>query len=196
MLKRFIHFFFLFAVVWLIGFGAFVVHIQSQATSYSSENTAPADGIVVLTGGNMRVAQGLVMLYEGKAEELLISGVSEEITLQNLLDVYSANSLVRDVRTHITLGYEATNTRSNVSEAYVWASEREFEKLIIVTAHYHMPRAMLLFKKHMPKDVAYTLIPKVVIPSEFESNSWMVNGDMLQLLVREYNKFLITYVVG
>jgi len=200
MIKRLIQIAFITALLWGVGFVFYVYSIQPQLKKNSATSLGipepKADGIVVLTGGNMRVAKGFIMLREGKAKELLISGVSKDITLQNLLDVYSANSLMADVRSNITMGYEAADTHGNAIEAYAWAAKRNYTNLIIVTAHYHMPRALMQFNKQMPKGTKYILRSEAVVPTEFEINDWWRDVSVLHLLAREYNKLLVTYVGG
>jgi uncharacterized SAM-binding protein YcdF (DUF218 family) len=196
MVRRLTQISFLVILLWGIGFGYFLYFINNQPNLNYKEESNKADGVVVLTGGNMRVAQGFIMLKEDKANELLISGVGKDIDLEKLLNVYSANSIMANTLSRITLGYEAENTKSNADEAYMWAEARGFESLIIVTAHYHMPRAMKEFSRQMPAAGRYELLSQPVIPAEFRENNWWMNSHNMILLIKEYNKLLITYILN
>ena len=55
----------------------------------------------------------------------------------------------------------AGTTYGNALEAADWAHTYHLRTLIIVTADYHMPRAMLEMRRHLP---GITLIPAPVRP--------------------------------
>src|SRR5215472_7874697 len=46
---------------------------------------APTDAIVVLTGGSLRLQTGIDLLREGKGQELFVSGVNQQVDLEDLL---------------------------------------------------------------------------------------------------------------
>ena len=48
------------------------------------------------------------------------------------------------------IGYAAEDTHGNAAEAADWARAHDFKSLIIVTARYHMPRALREFGSAMP----------------------------------------------
>src|SRR4051812_16146866 len=56
--------------------GGFIRFTQEVAELSTPRRVAPADGIVVLTGGALRVDQAIDLLKEGRAKRLLISGVN------------------------------------------------------------------------------------------------------------------------
>ena len=62
----------LILVVWLAGFLAFAAAIPATVRDAQQ----PVDAIVVLTGGDVRLAEGFALLDKGLAKKLLISGVS------------------------------------------------------------------------------------------------------------------------
>jgi hypothetical protein len=87
----------------------------------------------------------------------------------------------------VTLGRAATSTRGNAAEAADWAYGNGVHTLIVVTAGYHMPRALAELSRTLP-DVA--LYPVPVLPPALRG-AWGA-GDMatLRLLVAEYTKWL------
>ncbi|MEK9860480.1 MAG: YdcF family protein, partial [Alphaproteobacteria bacterium] len=46
---------------------------------------------------------------------------------------------------------QAVDTIGNAKEADDWANRHHLQTLILVTADYHMPRALVLFHQHMPQ---------------------------------------------
>ena len=60
--------------------------------------------------------------------------------------------------------------------------------LYLVTANYHMPRSLVVFRRAMPgmKIVAYP-----VFPPQFKSESWWRFPGTAELLATEFNKYLI-----
>ena len=55
----------------VLGFVLFAVNVMRAP----EEDTAKADGIVVLTGGQLRIKEGMRLLEEGRGRRLLITGV-------------------------------------------------------------------------------------------------------------------------
>ncbi len=58
---------------------------------------------------------------------------------------------------HVTLGRSATSTLGNAEETATWVRTHDIHSLIVVTADYHMPRALLEMEREMP---GVTLYPR------------------------------------
>ncbi|NCF47036.1 MAG: hypothetical protein GWP24_05645, partial [Alphaproteobacteria bacterium] len=64
----------------LASFQKFVLTLPNADTTLS----APIDGLVVATGGQLRIQKGVELLAGGKADRMLISGVGKGITKEIL----------------------------------------------------------------------------------------------------------------
>ncbi len=151
------------------------------------------DGIAVLTGGPERVEAGLRLLAEGRASWLIVSGVGRSAELGDLtrtnnvpaaalpgastLAPLPGSSTPGVVAPAITLGRVATSTRGNGQEIGSWAREKGIHSLRVVTAGYHMPRALLELRRNLPDVV---LVPHPV----------QASGPRPGLLLREYAKLI------
>ena len=146
------------------------------------------DGIVVVTGGQQRVDEGLRLLTERRADRMLISGVGEGVNravlVQELnLNDREANSLFCCAE----LDFTADNTRGNAIAARRWAMQHDMRSLRLVTASYHMPRALVVFAREMPE---FDLYQWAVTPDDLRLDDWWRDRAMLRLLAREYAKYL------
>ncbi|HTI01866.1 MAG TPA: YdcF family protein [Acidisoma sp.] len=150
-----------------------------------SPSVAPAraDGIVVLTGGEDRLATAFQMLNEGHADQLLISGVPAAVTLRDV--ERSAHLAKPPAATHVTLGHHAQTTVGNADETAAWVRAHHIRSLIVVTAGYHMPRAVLELSRAMP-DVQ--LYPMRVQPAAIFDGTRL---HVWRLLLGEYTKWLL-----
>jgi uncharacterized SAM-binding protein YcdF (DUF218 family) len=160
-----------------VGFATFV------AITHENYGTPPvADGIVALTGGADRVEAALHLLEAGRGKRLLVSGMAPGSGLHDIARRVDLDpALLAPV---VTLGKAATTTLGNAEEATEWARAHGFHSLIIVTAGYHMPRAMLEMRRAMP-DVA--LYPMAVQPLAMQRTS------RIRLLVAEYVKLIAAW---
>jgi uncharacterized SAM-binding protein YcdF (DUF218 family) len=143
-----------------------------------------ADGIVALTGGDARLDTAVALLEHGAGKRLLISGVApdtEKETLGHMSDGGPRFACCAD------LGYAAEDTRGNADEAAEWSREHGFHSLIVVTARYHMPRALREFSDAMP---GVTLIAYPVETGSVAVESWWRHRGTALLLQREYIKYL------
>ena len=137
------------------GFAGFVFAAHREPTS-----PPEADAIVVFTGGAERVETGLHLLAAGRAKLLLISGVAQRAGLDALL--HRAGMAEGPIDARITLGRTATTTLGNAEETAEWVRLHQVRSLIVVTAGFHMPRALLELRRALPGD--FVLYPMAVQP--------------------------------
>lgn len=141
-----------------------------------------ADAIVILTGGSLRVREGVELLAHHTADKLFISGVGEKVARQDILKQIPGLIADEDAE-RITLGHQAQSTRGNAEETEQWVRSNKVRSIILVTAHYHLPRAMLEFKERMPTLKIY---PYPVFPAAQQERP----KDYYLLIIKEYHKFL------
>ena len=171
---------------WLGGFGWFALDADR-----ASHWPARADGIVVLTGGALRVETALALLQAGVADRLLISGVPRGITLPSLLDaawqrpapgavIPAAREAAfwRGPTNGIAVGHGAQTTRGNASETAAWAEAGSLHDLVVVTAGYHMRRALAELAMALPA-------------ARFHAYAVHPPGAGWRVLFTEYNKLLL-----
>lgn len=170
------------ASLWLGGLFWFVGKIRSEPPTFES----PVDGIIVLTGGAERMNVALDLLKRGEAQRLLITGVHPGTSAEDLSEQSVGTAEL--FQCCVTLGKSAMNTRGNAEEAAEWAGTNGFHRLIIVTADYHMPRAMLEFRAVMPDA---QLIPYPVRPPDTHIKGWWRYPGSTRLLASEYTKYLL-----
>lgn len=142
-----------------------------------------ADGIVALTGGAERVETALHLFVAGRAPLLLVSGVARGAGLQSF--TRRADLDPAPLAAHVTLGRNATSTVGNAEETAAWVHVHDIHSLIVVTAGYHMPRALLEIGRALP---GVTLYPAPVQPPG------MHRLGTLRLLGSEYLKLLAATV--
>ena len=82
------------------------------------------DGIVVMTGGQQRLNDGLKLLNDGKAEKMLISGVGEGVNRAVLVQELALDDSQAELLfCCVELDFTAGNTRGNATAARNWASD-------------------------------------------------------------------------
>ncbi len=144
-----------------------------------------ADGIVVLTGGQTRIAEAARLLEDKRGQRLLISGVNQKIGRPSLLKISGLDE--KTFNCCVDLGYEALNTIGNADETRRWAEALGYDRLIVVTASYHMPRSLAELAREMPN---IELVPHPVAPDGLRRKVWWLDSTATRLLASEYIKFL------
>ena len=160
--------------------------LEKIPSKQSKISTAQSDGIVVLTGGNNRLKQGIKLLINKKAKKLFISGVYRGNDVRRLLAAQKQNP--EEVLCCINIGYNATSTHGNAEETTEWVRTLRYKSIRLVTANYHMPRSLILFKSAMPE---IKIIPHPVYPTKFKYNKWWSSSRTISLILSEYFKYII-----
>ncbi len=147
------------------------------------------DLIVVLTGGEERIHAGLQMLARGHGKKLLITGVHNHVSLENILA--QQNETFPSLKKSIILGKKAVDTQSNAIEAADWVKKTKAHSLLLITANYHMPRSLLIFNHYLPHTNIST---HPVNPRSVHQNNWVTWPGTMGLLFLEYNKYLVSLI--
>jgi uncharacterized SAM-binding protein YcdF (DUF218 family) len=176
-------------VLWLAGFLAFVAAIPRAETGDAGR---PTDAIIVLTGGGERLAEGFHLLDRGLAKRLLISGVAQGVTLEQLIerlgDQRDTVPPASELQCCVTLGYAAESTVGNAEESAEWLRKNGAASVRLVTANYHMLRSLLEFRRAVPE---IDVVANPVFPPEVRDPYWFLKPRTLLLIVNEYHKYLI-----
>lgn len=170
---------------WLAGLAAFASRLDRAPAAPEGRRT---QAIVVLTGGSERLGVGFALLRDGRAKKLFISGVYRGVEVRELLDRARQGE---DLECCVVLGYEADDTEGNAVETARWVRVEGYRSLRLVTANYHMPRSLVEFRRALP-DVE--VVPHPVVPPRVRLERWWNWPGTAELVVGEYNKFLLAYL--
>jgi uncharacterized SAM-binding protein YcdF (DUF218 family) len=169
------------AIAFVIGFVLFVHLIEVKP----NDDVGAADGIVVFTGGDERISEGLKLLAKGKASRLLISGVNHGTGRRQLSALYPERGNL--FQCCVDLGWKARNTIGNAAETQNWANRRGVNSIIMVTSETHMPRSLLETRRLVP---GVTLIPYSVRSPNVEIEEWWMRRHTVRVILTEYIKFI------
>jgi len=175
----------LLVAAWLGGFVWFLGMVPDAV----EDTTTRTDAIVVLTGGSERLPVGLELLAADLGDRLFVSGVYSGVDVATILDLNTEAPTT--LACCIDLGHDAPHTIGNARETAIWMAAGKRTSLRLVTANYHMPRALVLFHRTMP-DI--TIVPHPVFPDSVRIGAWWRHPRTLVLLADEYTKYLISLV--
>lgn len=170
------------AAVWVGGLVWFVADLDAPPV----DPDQPTDAIVVLTGGSQRLETGLAALEAGRARKLFVSGVHPGVSAA---DMFRGDAAALPLLACcIVLGHTADNTVGNAVETADWLRGEGFHSLRLVTANYHMRRALLEFRRVLPSGVV--ILPDPVYPEAAKHGQiWPWRGTA-RVIVVEYLKYL------
>ncbi|HSZ50557.1 MAG TPA: YdcF family protein [Caulobacteraceae bacterium] len=172
------------AVAWVSGLFAFAGRIERMTPPAMPP---PADGIVALTGGSdLRLKTATDLLEAGEGRRLLVSGVNPMATRQDLWTVTGAAKPLFDCC--VDLGFKAADTVGNARETAEWARALHYRSLILVTADYHMPRAMVELEAAAP---GVRITPYPVATPDLDARRWLDDRRGAQRMAKEYCKYLV-----
>jgi uncharacterized SAM-binding protein YcdF (DUF218 family) len=170
-------------LIWTAGLLSFVSRVQH---STPAADPTPADGIVTLTGASdQRIEAATTLLQQGLGQRLLVSGVNPTVRRSQVRRLTGAQQALYDCC--IDLGFEAPNTLGNARETAEWARTKNYRSLILVTADFHMPRAMLELHSSMPE----AIIQSYPIPqAPLDAQRWWMTTRGAERMSIEYCKYL------
>ena len=116
----------------------------------------PADAIFVLTGGEGRIQEGYRAWSAGAARELYILGAGRNVPVSSILP--AVGSLPAGMLSRIHVEGWSENTLENAFSAKSSVGEGRYSSAILVTSDYHVPRALLAFRKVLPPGVSLHVI--------------------------------------
>jgi uncharacterized SAM-binding protein YcdF (DUF218 family) len=170
------------AIPWSAG----LVRFASAIPDTVADPVSHTDAIVVLTGGSERVATGLQLLAENKAERMFVSGVHPAVDVAKLIRL--AGRPLTDLDRRVEAGHGALDTGGNAAETAAWMREHGYRSLRLVTGNYHMPRSLFEFRIALP---AVEVIPHPVFPYSVQGRTWWLRPGTAALIIGEYNKYLL-----
>jgi uncharacterized SAM-binding protein YcdF (DUF218 family) len=173
-------------LIWTAGLVAFAGRVQQSTPAPPPQR---ADGIVVLTGAASRdrIAAGVALLSANYGRRVLVSGVNRDLTREDVRNVSTAVKRLYDCC--VDLGFSALDTVGNARETADWAKAMRFSSLIVVTADYHMPRAMLELRALLDRQ-GVQLQAYPVATQALNARRWWRSPQGTRLLVVEYCKYL------
>lgn len=170
-------------MIWAAGLMAFVARVQRSTPAIEP---TPADGIVALTGSSdARIEAATTLLEEGLGQRLLVSGVNPRVRRTQVRALTGAQQAIYDCC--IDLGFSAENTLGNARETADWARTKSYRRLILVTADFHMPRAMLELHSSMPEAIVQ---PYPIARAPLDAQRWWMTTLGARRMTVEYCKYL------
>ena len=174
-----------FALAFAGGFIWFLRYVPYQEMRLARD----ADGIVVLTGGTSRIADGIELLAAGHGKRLLITGAHPTTTSREIAKLMPRYE--RWIECCVDLDHSAMNTFGNAAETKRWIKNLSFDSLIVVTSNYHMPRTMAELGHALPN---VQLIPYPVVSDKLRAEPWWNNFTTVKLLLSEYVKYTLVKI--
>lgn len=171
-------------LLWAAGFIWFALSITSMKPHDIREN---ASAIVVLTGGEGRIDEGLNLFAARRGTYLFITSVDQSFTENAMRAKWSGETPLPECC--IVLDYDAETTAHNALMTRRWIREVEMEtgekiqSIRVVTANYHMPRALVDFRRFLPDITIYPHPIATHSASSYDVKFW-------RLALKEYHKFL------
>jgi len=115
-----------------------------------------ADAIFVLAGGAGRIQEGYRAWSKGAARELYILGAGRRVPAARI--VPEASTIPAEALSRIHVEGWSENTLENAFSSKSAVGEGKYTSVILVTSDYHVPRAVLAFRKVLPPDVSLSVI--------------------------------------
>ena len=161
-----------------------------RAAALDAPVSPKGDGVVALTGGSgLRIAAGVRLIEAGAARHMLISGVNTAVSEVEIAKLGGGSPEV--YACCVALGRRAETTLGNASETASWASDGGYNRLIIVTSNYHMPRSLIVLRRAMP-ELEFVAYP---VQSSLDPAAPFANLRSVKGLGTEWVKWRITRLI-
>ncbi len=197
----------------LIGFGmiigilifAFITagDVYHYRDSVDYQNLPQVDAIVVLAGGKGRIAAAgdlwfrywqLTQKEDPSAPPvpiLYLSGVGPQTSWHDLARQLHPLVLKKIKFDHIIIEKESLNTEANARWLLRYASERHWNKVLLVTSSYHMRRAQFIFRHVLHHAQTQLRFETLSISQEpFNRENWRSEGNGIRVTMLEYLKWV------
>jgi uncharacterized SAM-binding protein YcdF (DUF218 family) len=176
--------------LYVAGFALFA----ERATRRPAPEPPPAaDAVVALTGaGGGRLTTAMALLERGAGARLLITGVNQAATDEDVRRVVAASEDKFDCC--VDLDRAARSTVGNAREAAAWAHAHGYRSLLVVTSDFHMARSLLELDRAFADDPVI-LHPYPVRAPDGGAAAWWRDPTAARRLMVEYVKFLATYAL-
>ena len=136
----------LLIMMWAVGYVCFSL---TALFPPPPQDNKKVEAIIVLTGGNYRVKTGMDAFMLRTAPRLFISGVHPDVSIQNIYAMWEGDYPLPPCC--ISIGQEATTTIENAQEVKNWINDHGYKSIHLVTSGYHMPRALVEFRRALPE---------------------------------------------
>jgi len=175
--------------------------VADSQQSVMNNSPAVRRGIVVATGSGGRIEAGTALMLNGLAQRMLISGTGSGVSLDDIRqltgakqsDIAAVDALFECC---VDLGPEALDTRGNAMETRNWARSQHLDEIVLVTSDFHIPRALIEFRRAMPD---LTVLPHAVQTTGLGVDHkgltmWWRNPSRIMTVCREYGKYLASLI--
>lgn len=170
------------ALAWAVGFLWFVATLPDRV----ADSTTRTDAVVVLTGGSERLDTGMELVEAGLAARVFVSGVHKGVDVGEILRLVKGRH--DNLAGALVLGHAADDTVGNAVETAAWMEDEKIASIRLVTGAYHMPRALVEFRRALPPHAV--VLPHPVFPDAVKSSEWWRWPGTAALLATEYSKYL------
>ncbi|NDA08796.1 MAG: YdcF family protein [Alphaproteobacteria bacterium] len=172
----------------------------SQQTGLGNSSSVRR-GIVVATGSGGRIEAGTTLMLNDLAQRMLISGTGSGVSLDDIrllahTKETDSSGIDKLFQCCVDLGPEALDTRGNAIETRNWARSRDLGEILLVTSDFHIPRALIEFRRAMPdvKVLPYAVRTTGLGVDQNGLTMWWRNPSRIITVCREYGKYLASLI--
>ncbi len=162
----------------------------------TSGDCAPADAIVVISGGDTaaRTDEAIKLYKNGWAPMIILSGAAADTSGPSNAKVMQQRAVAAGVPGEATLLDETShNTNTNASNSVKLARSQGYTSLIVVTSAYHERRALMEFRR---AGNGLTIRPHPVSEDKDWNRFWWMTPWGWNLALSELSKTAITATGG
>lgn len=161
--------------------GAFALFLKQfleikNAPITAWEEDPTGDCVVVLTGGQNRLREGLDFLARKQTRKLIIAGVVPNVTLREIFPLWPYHGDVNEQ--DVILERRSTTTFGNAQQTLPIVEALGCREVILITSSFHMARAVKTFQSTYPSDLK--IIPYSIFAGKTESSFLDISTEVLK----------------